>query len=360
MPPQLHCYQSVLRTLPPRLIAFCVLGFGQVCFTQLAPSTRVNVHIVSDEADAVLSILTQKKANQPITDADWQRLFSSEGYNRLKKREAGMRRSFEDADFRAFVLSDQLAQRAQALAETLSKWERADLTGAAGHALAYLPARAHIRANIYPVIKPAENSFVFEVDSDPAIFLYLDPKVTKEKFENTVAHEFHHIGYGSSCPSKQVASEISRLPQNTHYVINWVSAFGEGFAMLAAAGGPDVHPHAVSSPEDRERWDRDMSHFNDDLKKVEGFFLSLLSGRLNEEERRQAGFAFFGVQGPWYTVGWKMSVLIEKTYGRAKLIECICDQRKLLPTYNDAAAKYNRTAREPLALWSASLISSLK
>src|SRR2546430_6795734 len=102
-----------------------------------------------------------------------------------------------------------------------------------------------------------------------------------------------------------------------------------------------------------------MSHFNDDLKKVEGFFLTLLSGRLNEEERRQAGFAFFGVQGPWYTVGWKMSVLIEKTYGRTKLIECICDQRKLLPTYNEAAAKHNRKSREPLALWSASVINRI-
>jgi hypothetical protein len=50
-----------------------------------------------------------------------------------------------------------------------------------------------------------------------------------------------------------------------------------------------------------------------------------------------------------------MSVLIEKTYGRAKLIECMCDQRQLLSTYNRAATNYNRTAREPLALWSAAV-----
>jgi hypothetical protein len=55
-----------------------------------------------------------------------------------------------------------------------------------------------------------------------------------------------------------------------------------------------------------------------------------------------------------------MSVLIEKTYGRAKLIECICDHRKLLPTYNKAAVKHNRRAREPLALWSESLIKGIK
>jgi hypothetical protein len=54
-----------------------------------------------------------------------------------------------------------------------------------------------------------------------------------------------------------------------------------------------------------------------------------------------------------------MSVLIEKTYGRERLIECICDQRKLLPTYNEAAKKYNATAREPLPLWDASILDRL-
>lgn len=72
---------------------------------------------------------------------------------------------------------------------------------------------------------------------------------------------------------------------------------------------------------------------------------------------RTRGFSFFGVQGPWYTVGWRMAVLIEKTYGRAKLIECMCDQRLLLPTYNRAAAKYNRRSSKPLALWSNAVVS---
>jgi len=39
---------------------------------------------------------------------------------------------------------------------------------------------------------------------------------------------------------------------------SWIGAFGEGFAMLAAAGGPAIHPHAVSSPEERARWDKDV------------------------------------------------------------------------------------------------------
>lgn len=146
------------------------------------------------------------------------------------------------------------------------------------------------------------------------------------------------------------------MPKNKQAVVKLIGAFGEGFAMLAAAGGPDTHPHAVSSSEERARWDKDMANFNDDLKKVEKFFLDVLENRLTDEEARKTYFSFFGVQGAWYTVGWKMSVLIEKTFGRKKLIECICDQRKLLPLYNKAAAKYNRRSREPLALWSESLI----
>jgi Putative zinc dependent peptidase (DUF5700) len=130
--------------------------------------------------------------------------------------------------------------------------------------------------------------------------------------------------------------------------------------MLAAAGGPDTHPHAVSRPEDRVRWDKDVSNFNEDLKKVEKFFLDTLENRLTREEVQKTAFSFFGVQGPWYTVGWKMSVLIEKTYGRQKLIESFCDHRQLLPLYNKAAEQHNRQAREPLVLWSESLIKSIQ
>jgi hypothetical protein len=322
--------------------------------------TAVDVQLVTDEAEAVLAILAKRRANQPVTEADWQQVFQSEGYVRLKARETSMRRSFEDTDFRAFVLSDQMAWRAQALEETLARWSSADITRAARMALAYLPKGARISAKIYPIIKPRENSFVFDVQTNPAIFLYLDSSVSREKFENTLAHELHHIGYSSSCPSKLTSDNIARLPPNKQTVLTWVGAFGEGFAMLAAAGGPDIHPHAVSNAADRARWDRDLAHFNDDLKKVETFFLNILDNRLSQDEAQRTASSFYGVQGPWYTVGWKMSVLIEKTYGRAKLIECICDQRKLLTTYNKAAVKYNRRTSQPLALWSEQLIRNFR
>jgi hypothetical protein len=350
----------VLGRLFSTLIVLGVLGCACVCFPQTALSSAVNVHLVTDEAEAVLAILAKKKTKQSIGEADWQRVFQSEGYVRLKRRELSLKRPFEDTDFKTFVLSDELTNREQALEETLDRWKHADVSGAARLALTYLPKQARISAKIYPVIKPRTNSFVFEVKTDPAIFLYLDPAVSKEKFENTLAHELHHIGYGSGCPSKRTAAEISKLPQNTQTVISMIGAFGEGFAMLAASGGPDTHPHAVSDQEERARWDKDVANFNDDLKKVEKFFLDVLANRLTEGEIDNIGASFFGVQGPWYTVGWKMSVLVEKTYGRRKLLECMCDQRKLLETYNKAAARYNARGNESLALWSEQLIKSIK
>ncbi|MEN3329491.1 MAG: hypothetical protein V7638_4298 [Acidobacteriota bacterium] len=336
-----------------RVCLIILFVFGSV-------SAQVNVKLVTDEAEAVLNVLAKRKANQTITEADWQRIFQSEGYVRLKKRETSMQRSFEDPDFKTFVMSDELAQRASSLEETLARWKSADISGAARLALGYLPKDAQVRAKIYPVIKPRENSFVFEIKEDPAIFLYLDPAVGQKKFENTLAHELHHIGYGGSCPATSTAEEIKKLPPNVQTVITWVGGFGEGFAMLAAAGGPDVHPHAVSGADERARWDKDVANFDADFKKVEQFFLDILGNKLTEDQIQKTAYSFFGVQGPWYTVGWKMAVVIEKTFGRARLIESFCDQRKLLATYNEAAAKYNRSAAKPLPLWSKSIVDALR
>jgi hypothetical protein len=336
----------------PLLSLLIVCSAFVITPAQTTTLPAVNVRLVTDEAEAVLAILAKRKTNQAVTEADWQRVFQSEGYVRLKQREISMQRSFEDADFKTFVLSDQLTARRQVLEETLGRWQHADITGAARLALAYLPKDAIVRAKIYPVIKPRENSFVFDVDGDPAIFLYLDPAMSRAKFENHLAHELHHIGYGSTCPRKDTLDQINKLPANRQTVLKWISAFGEGFAMLAAAGGPDIHPHAVSTPEDRARWDKDVANFNNDVKKLEAFFSDILQGKLTEDEIQKTAFSFFGIQGPWYTVGWKMAVLIEKTHGRAKLIECMCDQRQLLSTYNQAAAKHNRNSRKPLARWS--------
>lgn len=343
-----------------RVFSFLICLAVCVVSAEGASTSRLNVRLVTDEAEAVLAILAKRKAGQEVNESDWQRVFQSEGYVRLKQRETSLQRSFEDEAFKQFALSEQLLQRMPQLEETLARWKNADLTRAGGLALAYLPKDANVQAKIYPVIKPRDNSFVFDVKNDPAIFLYLDPAVTREKFENTLAHELHHIGYGSACPRKDITDKISKLPQNQQTLLTWIGAFGEGFAMLAAAGGPDVHPHAVSSADDRARWDGDVANFNADLKQVEAFFVDVLEGKLTEEQTRARGFSFFGTQGPWYTVGWRMATSIEKIYGRAKLIECMCDQRMLLSTYNRAAKQLNRKLKTPLALWSPALVEQIK
>ena len=84
-----------------KLLLIFLFAFGSV-------SAQVNVRLVTDEAEAVLNVLKKRTANQPIDETDWQRIFQSEGYVRLKKRETSMQRSFEDVDFKTFVLSDAL------------------------------------------------------------------------------------------------------------------------------------------------------------------------------------------------------------------------------------------------------------
>jgi len=318
----------------------------------------IELKVDVSEAEAVLAILAARKTGAAIDEDAWGRLFSSEPYARLKKREASLHRDFTDNDFKRFVLSPQLQERAPDLRHTLTDWIQADLTGAARRMLVYLPADASIRARVYPVIKPATNSFVFEVTTDPAIFLYLDPKVTPAKFENTVAHELHHIGYASVAPREEGKEDAP--PASIQAAIEWMGAFGEGFAMLAAAGSPNVHPHAASEREERSRWDRDMAHFNRDLNALERFFLEIIDGRLKtKEEIQERGFSFFGVQGPWYTVGYRMAVLIEKRDGRAALVACMSDPRRLLAAYNRAAAQRNARRRERLALWSPRLLEQI-
>jgi hypothetical protein len=325
---------------------------------QAAAEERIQLTVDPSEARAVLAILREEREGKPISETDWRRLFESEPYARLKKREESLHRAFTDEDFRKFVLSDELAARSLELERTLEQWVKADLTSAARRVLAYLPDNAVIRAKVYPVIKPQKNSFVFETRTDPAIFLYLDPKVTAPKFENTVAHELHHIGYSSV--DLEEAEAGKNTPAGVRAAVNWMGAFGEGFAMLAAAGSPDVHPHAVSNREERERWDRDMANLPRDFKALERFFLDVIRGKLKtKEEIEKAAYSFFGVQGPWYTVGYEMAVVIERQEGRAVLIASMSDPRRLLATYNRDAAALNASGKERLPLWSKELLAGI-
>lgn len=345
------------------LLCSAVLGLAPAAAPSTPPAaaaaTRLEVNFVSDEAEAVLAILDKQRQGARVTEADWKRLWESEGYRRLTQREKSMGRPFEQDDFRRFALSPELVARAPALRETLQRWRQADLQDAAARARAYLPAGTPLRARIYPVIKPRDNSFVFELDSNPAIFLYLDPSASAAQFANTVAHELHHAGSVSGCAKVQDAEPSAEDARRAWRARRWSGGFGEGLAMLAAAGGPDVHPHASSPPEDRARWDRDSARFEEDRREVERFLSGVVEGRFkSDEESRAEGSRFYGTQGPWYTVGYRMAVTVERALGHQAVVDAVCRPELLLESYNRAVGQAPPEKRG--ALWAPALLQALR
>ncbi len=334
--------------------------------TPCRANDRVQIKIDTSEADQVLAILALREARKPIDDSQWQKLFATEPYRRLIVREKKIAAQFNapeivltDDKFKAFVLSDDLLKRAAALRSALERWKGADLQQAAEKILDYLPASAVIRAKVFPMIKPGSNSFVWETSTDPTIFLYVNPETSAAKFANTVAHELHHIGLASA--QRDYDEKIKAFPERSRTIAQWMGAFGEGQAMLAAVGGPDADPHAASTPAERARWNADMGNFSRDLETVNTFFRDVLNGRFASEAAiTEKGSSFFGQQGPWYTVGYNMAVMVEKRFGRPALIETMLDPRRLLVLYNEAAAEQNATGKQRLPLWSEEVLTQVR
>lgn len=69
-----------------------------------SPPPALDVRFVTDEAEAVLAILGKRGKGEAVTDEDWRRLFTSEGYTRLAKRASSMGHPLQEEDFKAFVL----------------------------------------------------------------------------------------------------------------------------------------------------------------------------------------------------------------------------------------------------------------
>jgi len=322
------------------------------CF---APIEQAAVTMNSDQAEAVLALLVLVDAGGPVPEQAWTRLFATEGYRRLQRREAEMNRDFSDADFRAFISGGALTGRRAALAATLARWCQVDLVEAASKVEAYLPSGKRVHSTVYLVIKPRTNSFVFETESDnPAIFLYLDPEVSPDKLANTIAHEFHHIGFGSRCD--EGPDELSPGLSNA---IHWSFALGEGLAMLAAAGDPWTHPHLASPAADRERWDADVAAFAENLAALDAFFSDCLAEKLDEVEILKRARGFYGIQGPWYTVGWQMAAQLERHVGHEFLLERICRPWSLIVAYQRWAQDRNQ-AGESWPLWSLPAIKAFE
>lgn len=345
------------------LTILLLLLLGPVCSLAAEPP-QLAVRRVIDEAEGVLALLDRRARGEEITDQDWLTLTATEGYRRLKERDESYGVERFDETFREFLVSDELLARHTALREAVAAWKTVDLSAAAARALAYLPPGTRLQAALYPVIKPRSNSFVYDLEDDPAIFFYVDPEQRPEEFENHLAHELHHIGHGTGCEDPADAEALAPGPRAA---LRWLGGFGEGLATLAAARGPDLHPHATSSPEAWAVWERDVAHFGEDLRRIERFLLDVAGGGMSDEDQRKGFFEFVNApgvpQGAMYTVGWKMAALVERVEGREAVVAGICDPRELLLAYNRVARRVTEERPRPdggdLPLWSDALLKAL-
>lgn len=338
-------------------IGGCLLAAASVACTSAdlrpaAPAGAIAVKFDTAEAEAALSILEKRVEGDPVTEADWQALFATAGYRRLKEREAWMGRDFTDADFKTFMEVPRSAEEVAGLRRTLQDWTSQPIDAPAKTAFAYLPAHARLKATVYPTIKPKKNEFVFDTRRDPAIFLYLDADVPAAKARNTMAHELHHIGQNSVCPPEEPKDKAAKPEPAVVKLQGWVGSFSEGFAVLAAAGGPRPDPLVDRGPQESAEWAGNVAKFDQLMAEQNAYFLQVLDGKAGDDKAVDAKMmGYFGFQGPWYTVGWKMAVTIESQFGRQRAIDVFCDQRRLLATYNEAAALQNKTLAKPLPLW---------
>jgi hypothetical protein len=312
----------------------------------------------TSEAEAALRILDDEAAGRtPAADA-WRALFATTPYRWLKARETGMGLPLDDAAFQRFLASPEAIALRGEWRATLAQMKGADLPAIGAGDLAWLPPGATLKARVFPVIKPAANSFVWaDPAGGPAIFLAMKP-ISRAQFENTVAHELHHIGL-NSLEARQAAL-VAGQPEPVRRAVRWRGGFGEGEAMLAAAGSAERHPHWADDAAARARWDGDMMRFNADLAAVQQLIFDILDERLATPDAIQARAApFWGdAQGAWYTVGYEMAALVERRFGRQAYNEALLDPRRLLALYNQVAAEANAKGAT-LATWSPDLLARL-
>ena len=337
-------------------------GCGHAARARRLSRTRtssIRLDLDSSEADQAILILEKERSGRAVTQRDWNRLFATAPYRELKAREASFGPGFTDAKFKAFLSSPDAIGQLGTWKRTVAGMKAADMAAIGRKDLQWLPAGATIRARVFPEIKPQKNSFVWKrgASDAPAIFLAVQEQ-SRDSFENTVAHELHHIGL-DSLEKRQDAIQAG-LPANVKLAMKWMTAFGEGEAMLAAAGSDERHPHWEDDAVARARWDSDLMHFNSDLKSVQALLLDMLDGKLTTDAEIQKRAApFWGYQGAWYTVGYEMAVLVDKRFGRKSFDECLLDPRLLLSRYNQVATEANAQGAS-LETWSPELMEKLR
>lgn len=331
---------------------------------QPAGVRSVHVSVVTDQADAVMRILEARAGGESVPEEAWQAILTSEGYRRVMEREAaidsqlGINRGYTDDAFRQWIESDSALTGLAGRASVLAIWHRVDGEAAGRRALAYLPDSAVLRATVFPIIRKQSNSFVWDLSGDPAIFMYVEPGATQADIEGILAHELHHVGLAGSC------SRTSDEDRETRQLVDrWLTAFGEGLAVLAAAGSPDSPTHAPSDQEGQAAWELGMQRLEPDMRRLESFFLDIASGNVQGQEMQRRGMAFVNApdapQGAFYTVGWYMAATVERLLGRDALLDVVCDPVGLILLYNRAAAEAG--SGEPwVPLWSEAFIGLLK
>lgn len=317
-------------------------------FLALGQAPQVEVRWIDDEARAVIQALVDCGSNS----LDFDKIVASEGFRRLSARERAIGRPITNDDFSQFLKHSPAT--ASQFQETLDGWAKLDFSALGQRAMEYLPAEAHIRASVYPLIKPLKNSFVWDVSTKPAIMLYLDPQKRPDEVAMTVTHELHHIGYASCCPSSSFTAWSKNLNLGQQEAWKWVGAFGEGYAVLAAATDRN-NPVGPSSPAVREAWADGMKNLPRDFASLEEFFQRTCEAKLTPKQAQEEASKFYGLQGPWYTVGYVLATTIEDQMGRKVLIDCYTNPRKLFATYNKAAKQANKG----LPVWSPKTLHDL-
>jgi hypothetical protein len=90
-------------------------------------------------------------------------------------------------------------------------------------------------------------------------------------------------------------------------------------AVLAAAGSLDAHPLADFSESYRLLRDLGAERFADNLEELNQFFLDTVHGdALNDAVAHEGRIIFGNAGGPWYTVGYRIAVTIEREFGRGR------------------------------------------
>jgi hypothetical protein len=175
----------------------------------LAAAEETHIRAVFDEADAALAIMDSLNAGDSVTEAQWDALWQSEGYTRLLARQASMggEKGFGDK-LSAWLQDPENYRRVENIRFAVEGYRSFEADTAGNRAAAYLPEGVVLEASFYPVIKHTTNTFVYDLQNDPAIFMYVNPDNSPVFVESVLTHELHHVGL-TQCPKIKLVSNHS-------------------------------------------------------------------------------------------------------------------------------------------------------